>query len=131
MAKSDCPCQHKSSSSSAATQLPTFTDLESAGPLFQENGYFIVRGVFSAEEVAQACSEITTICSEWYANYLKTGTEDETLNEIANRRPAWRDGSWRPAPGQEELGFRKLFRMTLHSEFFARMAKHDKVGIVN
>ena len=130
MAKSECVCENRGSFAATQkdTRLPTFTDLESGAALFQEHGYVVVRNLFSAEEVQQACSEISAICSQWYDNYLKTGgKEDESANEIANRRPAWRDGSWRPAPGQEELGFRKLFRMTLQSEFFARKAKHEKV----
>ena len=104
-------------------------DLESALPLFQEQGYIVMRGLFSADEIEQARSEISTICSQWYANYLKTGYEDKVSNEIANRRPAWKEGRWQPEPGQEELGFRKLFRMTLRNDFFARKAKHEKVDL--
>ena len=129
MAKSVCICQDKSSVNQDEIQHPTFTDIENALPIYQEKGYIVVRGLFSADEVAQARSEISSICSQWYANYLKTGQEDETSNEIANRRPAWKEGHWRPAPGQEELGFRKLFRMTLHNDFFVRKAKHEKVNL--
>ena len=128
MATSNCICQEKSSGNRGKIQHPTFTDLESALSTFQENGYIVVRNLFSAEEVEETCSEISSICTQWYANYLKTGQEDAACDEIANRRPAWKDGSWQPAPGQEELGFRKLFRMTLQNDFFARKAKHEKVN---
>ena len=127
MAKSECICQEKNSARQSEIQHPTFTDLESALPIFQEKGYIVVRNLFSAEEVAQTCSEIRSICTQWYANYLKTGQEDAACDEIANRRPAWKEGRWQPGPGQEELGFRKLFRMTLQNDFFARKAKHEKV----
>ena len=53
-------------------------------------GYIVVRNLFSAEEVAQTCSEISSICTQWYADYLKTGQEDAACDEIANRRPAWK-----------------------------------------
>jgi hypothetical protein len=129
MAKSDCLCREKSLASQSRIQYPTFSDLESASSIFQENGYIVVRNLFSAEEIAETCSEISSICTQWYANYLKTGEEDAACDEIANRRPAWKDGSWRPAPGQEELGFRKLFRMTLRNDFFAGNAKHEKVNL--
>ena len=128
MAKSICICQEKSSANQSKIQHPTFTDLESALSIFQEKGYIVVRNLFSAEEVAETCSEISSICTQWYANYLNTGQEDAACDEIANRRPAWKDGSWQPAPGQEELGFRKLFRMTLQNDFFARKAKHERVN---
>lgn len=75
--------------------------------------------------------QLDILCTQWYANYLKSGREDAACDEIVNRRPAWKDGSWRPAPGQEELGFRKLFRMTLQNDFFARKAKHEKVNHCN
>ena len=126
MAKRACLCP---ATNRSEIQHPTFTDLESALSIFQEKGYIVVRNLFSAEEVAETCSEISSICRQWYANYLKTGQEDAACDEIANRRPAWKDGSWQPAPGQEELGFRKLFRMTLQNDFFARKAKHEKVSI--
>ena len=122
-----CVCRNKSPTLQSDTSCPTFTDLEGAVALYQEKGYIVIPHLFSAKEVAQSCSEISKICSQWYDNYLKTGHED-FANDVASRRAAWRDGSWRPAPGQEELGFRKLFRMTLHSDFFARMAKHEKVS---
>ena len=120
---SECGCKKREN----GFQYPTFSDLESAALLFRDNGYIVVRNLFSVDEVAQTCSEISKVCSQWYANFLKTGQEDKTANEIANRRPAWRNGSWQPEPGQEELGFRKLFRMTVQNEFFAQKAKHEKV----
>ena len=119
----ECCCQR----SDFHFQYPTFTDLDSAAVLFKDKGYIVVRNLFSADEVAQTCSEISKICTQWYASFLATGQEDQTANEIANRRPAWRNGSWKPEPGQEELGFRKLFRMTVQNEFFAGKAKHEKV----
>ena len=120
--ESECGCRIKSD-----VQYPTFTDLDNAAAIFKEKGYIVVRNLFSAEEIAQTCSEISKICSEWYANFLATSQEDEKANEIANRRPAWKNGSWKPEPGQEELGFRKLFRMTVQNEFFSQKAKHEKV----
>lgn len=71
---------------------------------------------------------VTDICKKWYANFLKTGQEGPDWEEVANRRPAWKEGSWQPESGQEELGFRRLYRMTLHEEFFVKMCRHHKVS---
>ena len=68
MAKSECVCENTSSFAATQkdTRLPTFTDLESGAALFQEHGYVVVRNLFSAEEVKQACSEIS-------ANFAHSG----------------------------------------------------------
>ena len=111
MAKSVCICQSRSSPLPSEIQYPTYTDVESAESLLEEHGYFVVRGLFSADEVKQVCAGISSVCNEWYENYARTGEEGNDWEEIANRRPAWMEGSWSPEPGQEELGFRRLFRV--------------------
>ena len=127
MAKTACICQNRSSPLPSEIQYPTYTGVDSAESLLDEHGYFVVRGLLSADEVKQVCGGITSICTEWYEKYMKTGEEGNDWEEIANRRPAWKEGTWSPEPGQEELGFRRLFRVCAEKEFFARMAGHEKV----
>lgn len=127
MAKTACICQNRKTPLPSDFQYPTYTGVDSTESLLDEHGYFVARGLLSSEEVGQVCDAITGICSEWYENYVKTGKEGSDWEEIANRRPAWKDGDWKPEPGQEELGFRRLFRVCAEKEFFARMTRHEKV----
>ena len=127
MAKTACICQNRSSPLPSEIQYPTYTGVDSAESLLEEHGYFVVRGLLSADEVKQVCGAITSVCSEWYDNYVRTGEEGNDWEEIANRRPAWKEGRWTPEPGQEELGFRRLFRVCAEKEFFARMTRHERV----
>ena len=128
MARSVCICQNRSSPlPPSEIQYPIYTGVDSAESLLDEHGYFVVRGLFSADEVKQVCDAISSVCTEWYENYVKTGEEGNDWEEIANRRPAWKEGTWTPEPGQEELGFRRLFRVCAEKEFFARMCRHERV----
>ncbi len=75
-------------------------------------------------------SEISAIVTKWYTQWLKTGIDGNDWETTANRKPAWKEGRWQPAsdePADIELGFRRLYRMTLESQLFDRMAKHEKV----
>lgn len=127
MAKTACVCQNRSAPFPSDFQYPTFTTVDSVEVLLDQHGYFVVQGLFSAEEVELVRSNITSVCSDWYENWIKTGKESNDWEEIANRRPAWKEGKWQPEPGQEELGFRRLFRVSAERDFFARMARHEKV----
>lgn len=129
MAKPACVCQNRRFPLPSEIHYPTYSGPDSAETLLEENGYFVIRGLLSSDEVGQVCSEITSICKDWYDNYVKTGKEGADWEEVANRRPAWKDGTWQPEPGQEELGFRRLFRVCVEREFFARMAGHEKVHL--
>ncbi len=95
--------------------------------LLNEDGYFVVRGFLSLEEVDEVRQAITNIYQKWYDNFEKTGKEGPDWEEVANRRPAWKNGSWTPEPGQEEYGFRRLYRMTQFEPFFFQHCGHQKV----
>ena len=129
MAKSACICQNRSSPLPREIQYPTttYSDVDTADALLDKHGYFVIRDFFTADEVKQVADEISSVCAEWYENFLKTGKEENDWEDIVNRRPAWKDGSWKPEPGKEEIGFRRLFRMCVKNDFFARLASHDKV----
>ena len=89
------------------------------------------RGLLTAEEVESVRAEISSLVSNWYAKFVKTGVDGNDWEEVANRKPSWKEGRWRPAsdsPTDIELGFRRLYRVTLQSQFFDRLSKHEKVG---
>ena len=110
-------------------EYPTLQLGQDPAPLLKEHGYFVVRGFLSPQEVQNCRDAVSNICKKWYANYLETGKEGPDWEEVANRRPAWKEGKWEPEPGQEELGFRRLYRMTQFDEFFANMCRHPKVNM--
>lgn len=124
---SDCLCQKRSIPLQFPLDYPTLKEGDDPAKVLFREGYFVVRSLLSSEEVEECRQAITDICKRWYANYLKTGQEGPDWEEVANRRPAWKKGEWQPEPGQEELGFRRLYRMTQYDEFFVKMCRHEKV----
>lgn len=120
-----CICQKKTKAVEAYS-YPTLRDLDDSVKLFEENGYFVVRGLLTAEEVDKVNTEVSAIVRDWLEKLRRTGEEGNDWEEIANRDPAWKSGKWEPE--DPELGIRRLYRMTPHSQFFADLARHHKVA---
>ena len=126
MAKSDCICQKKSAASTHGYSYPTILpDGDSLEP-FSKHGYFVVRGLFSKEEVDQLRAEASAIIRAWLEKLQRTGIEGSDWEEIANRLPSIKEGQ-RTVPEDPELAIRRLFRVAVQNDLFARMAKHEKV----
>lgn len=79
---------------------------------FNDQGFFIARGLFSTDEVADVRNEISTIMRP-YPN---------VPDGLVQMEPTVRRGEVTPVT--PELGVRKLFRMTAHSAFFRHLAFH-------
>lgn len=134
MATSDCICQKKSTPLQLLVEYPTLKEGQDPVQLLNEYGFFVLKGALSGQEVERCKQAITSVCKSWYAKYLETGAEGPDWEEVANRRPSWKEGKWKPEPGQEELGFRRLYRMTEpgmteQSQVFADMCRHEKVSL--
>ena len=85
---------------------------------FENDGYFIVEGFLTTDEVESIRSEITSIVDRY----------PDVPEELVQIEPAVRRGTIKP--DNIELGVRKLFRMTLHNELFRSLAHHpEMVGI--
>lgn len=128
MAKTECICRGKTTPLPERPQYPTLTPDNDPLKLFHENGYFVVRGLFSPEEVEQNKAEISSVVREWYEEFQKTKEDGKDWESIANRLPEWKEG--RMQPENPELGIRRLYRMALRNQLFARMCRHDKVEYV-
>lgn len=126
----DCICQRRAEPHRFPLDYPTLRDGEDPIQVLNKEGYFLVRGLLSSKEVEESRDAISDICKKWYANFVETGKEGPDWEEVANRRPAWKNGSWKPEPGQEELGFRRLYRMTQFEDYFVRMCRHSEVSII-
>ena len=124
---SSCICQKKSAPLKFPLEYPTLKEGQDPIQLLNEHGFFLIRGLLTGEEVQECREAISKICKNWYAKFLESGEEGPDWEEVANRRPAWKEGRWKPEPGQEELGFRRLYRMTEHEQFFADQCRHPKV----
>ena len=127
-----CLCQKRTKPLTLPLDYPTLKEGDDPIQVLKQDGYFVVRGFLSSLEVQECREAISDICNKWYVNFVKTGQEGPDWEEVANRRPDWKKGKWQPEPGQEELGFRKLYRMTQHQEFtpfFAKMCRHPKVTL--
>lgn len=130
MAKTGCICRGKTNPFPELPQYPTLVPGDGDPvKLLDENGYFVVRGLFSQEEVEQGKVEISSIIREWYAEFQKSGEDGKDWEEIVNRLPAWKEGQIQPV--NPELGIRKLYRMTVKNQVFERMCRHDKVCCIH
>jgi len=91
--------------------------------------------MLSPEEMDRVRGEISQLVADWYERWTATGVEGKDWEEVANRKPAWKNGQWSPESGSTEdveLGFRRLYRMTLRSQLFDQLSKHERImGIVN
>jgi len=125
MAKTGCICRGKTKPFPDLPQYPTLAPDGDPVKLLHENGYFVVRGLLSQEEVEQSKVEISSIVQEWYAEFQKSGEDGKDWEVIANRLPAWKEG--RIQPENPELGIRRLYRMALRNKLFERICRHDKV----
>ena len=92
----------------------------------QEEGYCIVKGLLTAEEVNECKKEIKNIIEKWYETFEQNGFEGNDWEELCNRLPAIKDGT-QPMPSDKEMSIRRLFRMAVHTEYFRKLAQHPKV----
>lgn len=79
---------------------------------FCEEGYFVVEGLFTMDDVEAVRREITAIVDRHL----------DVPPVLVQMEPAVQRGE--VAPASKELGVRKLFRMAMHNEFFRRLAFH-------
>ena len=124
-----CICKQRKEPLNFPLDYPVLKDGDDPAALLNEDGYFVVREFLSIEEVIEVTGAVTDICQKWYANFAKTGKEGQDWEEVANRRPAWKNGTWTPEPGKEEFGFRRLYRMTQYEPFFVQHCRHKKVKL--
>lgn len=94
----------------------------------EEDGYYVVKRLLTAEEVDACKKEIKEIVYKWYENFERTGVEGNDWEEPVNLMPAIKEGK-RPMPEDKELSVRRLFRMAVTNEFFNKLCRHPKVCI--
>ncbi|MCY3712873.1 MAG: phytanoyl-CoA dioxygenase family protein [Gemmatimonadetes bacterium] len=82
---------------------------------FDRDGYFIAEAFLSPDEVESIRREITAIVDRY----------PDVPEELVQIEPAVRRGA--VTPESTELGVRKLFRMTRHSELFRALAFHPRM----
>ena len=82
---------------------------------YREQGYFTVKGLFTAEEVEGVREEIPKIVARY----------PDVPEELVQIEPAVASGEKKPE--SFELGVRKLSRMARHNEFFRNLAFHPKM----
>ena len=125
MDSSDCICRKKSTAPAHGYSYPTIPPDGDPREPFSKHGYFVVRGLLSTEEVEEIKAEASAIIKAWLEKLQRTGAEENDWDEIANRLPSIKEGQ--SMPEDSELSIRRLFRMAVHNDLFARMAKHEKV----
>ena len=87
MTTSSCICTEKKSPPSPESwDYPEWKDGADNIKVFQRNGYFVVRGLISEEEIEDTKSAITGIVQKWFQQLKsKDATEEKDWEEIANR----------------------------------------------
>lgn len=125
MSKSACICL-EGRGPGAIYSYPTPGEDGSVKELIEKHGYLVVRGLISQTQVEETRAEISSIVRDWYAEFQRTGRSDgKDWEEIVNRMPAWKNGEMEPS--EPELGIRRLFRVAVKNEYFANLARHEKV----
>ena len=128
--RSACVCNEKNETVGGGANVPFSYPTPgrdgSARELIEKNGYMVVRGLITQAEVESTRADISAIVREWYAEFQRTASDGNDWEEVVNRMPAWKEGDVEPA--DPEMGIRRLFRMAVKREYFARLARHEKVG---
>ena len=65
----------------------------------EEDGYYVVKRLLTAEEVDACKKEIKEIVYKWYENFERTGVEGNDWEEPVNRMPAIKEGEAPDARG--------------------------------
>ena len=83
----DCLCVHRKQPYVEAPSYPFWRKDEDNAATLSKHGYFVVRGLFTNEEVEETKKEITKVVSGWYENQNQKREGDDGLDweEIANR----------------------------------------------
>ena len=151
----DCLCVHRKQPYVEAPSYPLWRKGEDNAATLSKHGYFVVRGLLTNEEVEETKEEITKVVSGWYEkqNQKKREGDDDGLDweEIANRYtctatqcaqsltgrcikyyylsyrlPEIKEGS-KDAPSDPELAIRRLFRMSVHNQYFRDLSQRPKI----
>ena len=88
----------------------------------EEEGYYVVKGLLTAEEVKVCKKEIKEIM--WYEKFERTGVEGKDWEEPVNRMPAINNDS-RLMSEDKELSVRPLL-IDVNNEFFYKLCRHPK-----
>eukprot|EP00117_Sycon_ciliatum_P015931 scpid86471/ scgid4284/ Phytanoyl-CoA dioxygenase, peroxisomal; Lupus nephritis-associated peptide 1; Phytanic acid oxidase; Phytanoyl-CoA alpha-hydroxylase len=92
---------------------------------YKDNGYIVVRGLLTPNEVAETREEMRRMIDDWYDAFELNGKEGPAWKEVVQRDPAVQRGDL--IPESRYRAVRKLYRMTTTSSFFERQARHEKL----
>lgn len=83
---SSCTCVERLSPfSPSSLTYPEWRDGTDNTEGFARDGYVIVRGLLSQEEVEETKQQISKIISDWYERFRTFGTEGLEHEEVVNR----------------------------------------------
>ena len=83
---SSCTCVERLSPfSPSSLTYPEWRDGTDNTEGFARDGYVVVRGLLSQEEVEETKQQISTIVSEWYERLRTSGSEGSEHEEVVNR----------------------------------------------
>jgi ectoine hydroxylase-related dioxygenase (phytanoyl-CoA dioxygenase family) len=129
MSSSSCICVDKTSPRSS-WDYPEYREGDSDETLlqtFQKNGYFVVRGLITQQEISQSLEAISDIVKRWFAKLKDGGEEGNDWDEVANRLPELQGQAIGDDDLANELTIRRLFRMAIHEQYFTEFCRHPKI----
>ena len=80
-----------------------------------------------SSEVEASKKEISRVIDDWYTEFERTGQEGPDWEEVVNRDPLVKSGELQPV--DRLCSIRRLFRISVHLDYFRRLASHPKVII--
>jgi ectoine hydroxylase-related dioxygenase (phytanoyl-CoA dioxygenase family) len=92
---------------------------------YRETGYVVLRNFLSTDEVQATNREISRVIDDWYTEFERTGQEGPDWEEVVNRDPLVRSGELHPIDRLHSV--RRLFRISVHLDYFKRLASHPKM----
>lgn len=82
---SKCICVNGSHGANVTSQYPEWKEDEDNVESFRKNGYMVIRGLYTAEEVDVANREISETIKSWFDKLYRNEKEGNDWEEIVNR----------------------------------------------
>ena len=83
--ESKCICAESCHSPNATRRYPEWKEGENNLETFRNNGYMIVRGLYTAGEVEEAKKEIASLIKQWFEKLYRDEKEGNDWEEVVNR----------------------------------------------
>lgn len=83
--ESRCICIKGTHGANCSYEYPEWKEGQDNVETFRKNGYMVVRGLYTGEEVDEANAEISSTIQAWFEKLYKNEKEGNDWEELVNR----------------------------------------------